>query len=328
MFSPMKVLLCGAAVMVLSVAGAQAAEPAKTPLTVPPSAHEMPQAPELDEAAQTENVELAEKMGEVKAEVKAEASAVSAAPVHKEAAPVVKPEPISARVEAAPRMAEWGYDGANAPQLWTTLDPAFATCGNGKAQSPVNIAAYQPEQMERLKIAYAPTTLNVINSGKGIGVKYEPGSKFMAENKVYDLQAFKFQAPSEHYVNGAPYPLEMQLLHTGEDGKIAALSLFFKLGEPNAVIQSIWDNIPARAGEEVISEDVTLDLTGLMPSDGTYYAYDGSLSIPPCTEGVKWYVLKTPVEISLEQLHAIQALYPSNARPVQPLNGRVVKGTQ
>lgn len=318
MFSPMKVLLCGVAVMVLSVAGAQAAEQPKAPLSVPPSAHEMP------EVKDAEPVQVA-----VQEAVQDGAQQVQEA--HQETAKpaVVKAAAAEIKHEAPPvRHAEWGYEGASAPQFWSTLDPAFAGCASGKAQSPVNIAAYQPEQMERLKIAYAPTKLNVINSGKGIGVKYEPGSKFMAENKVYDLQAFKFQSPSEHYVNGAPYPLEMQLLHTDEEGKIAALSVLFKLGEPNAVIQSIWDNLPRHAGEEVIREDVTLDLTGLMPSEGAYYAYDGSLSIPPCTEGVKWYVLKAPVEISLEQLHTIQALYPSNARPVQPLNGRVVKGTQ
>lgn len=237
-------------------------------------------------------------------------------------------EPAQAPAQNAPVFAEWGYAGALAPQHWGALDPAFKACAEGQMQSPVNIEAYQPEELERLQIAYAPMAMHVVNSGKGVGVKVEPGSKFMAENKVYDLQAFKFQSPSEHYVNGAPYPLEMQLLHTDENGKIAALSVFFKLGLANPVIQSIWDNIPAGAGEEAMREDVMLDLSGLMPEEGAYYTYDGSLSIPPCSEGVKWYVLKTPVEISLEQLHVLQALYPMNARPVQHLNGRVVKGTQ
>jgi len=301
MFSPMKILLSSAAIIVLSVSAVQAAEPSKPALSVPPSAHEMPEqkaAEPVQEARMEEVAPMTMKGSEI------------------------KPAP------EMPRMAEWGYAGANAPQFWGSLDPAFKACADGKMQSPVNIAAYQPEEMERLKIAYAPMKLNVVNSGKGVGVKVEPGSKFMAEEKIYDLQAFKFQSPSEHYVNGAPYPLEMQLLHTDEEGKIAALSVFFKLGAANPVIQSIWENIPASAGAETMREDVTLDLTGLMPSEGEYYAYEGSLSIPPCTEGVKWYVLKSPVEISLEQLHAMQALYPMNARPVQPLNGRVIKGTQ
>lgn len=206
--------------------------------------------------------------------------------------------------------------------------PAFAeseTCANGTLQSPINIAEYMQEDLPKLKIAYAPTTLHVVNSGQGLGVVYDPGSKFMSGETVYDLMQFNFEAPSENYVNGAPYAMEMQLMHHNEAGEIAVLSVMMKLGAANPAIQSIWDNIPA-AGGRTDREDVTLDMAALLPENGEYYTFTGSLTAPPCTEGVKWHVLKEPIEISLEQLNAFQSVYGGEPRPVQPLNGRVIKG--
>ncbi len=200
-------------------------------------------------------------------------------------------------------------------------------CQSGHMQSPINIAEYMPESLAKLKIAYAPTKLAVVNNGDAIGVRYEPGSKFMSADKVYDLLGFSFHSPSEHYVNGAPYPVEMQLMHRAEDGGMAALGVMMKLGAANPAIQKILDNVPTSGGETVRA-DVMLDMVELLPSQGNYYVYDGSLTMPPCTEGVKWHVLKQPIELSLDQLHAFQMLYPMNARSVQPLNGRIVSGSQ
>lgn len=229
--------------------------------------------------------------------------------------------PVSAQAEA-PR---WGYAGDENPFAWAALDGQFKTCADGKAQSPVDIAQYMQEDLPKLKIAYAPMALQVVNSGRGIGVMYEPGSKFMSGETIYDLLHFSFHAPGEHYVNGAPYPLEMQLMHRAENGEMAALAVLFKLGAANPALQMILDNVPP-AGQTSVRTDLTLDVTGLLPENVDYYAYTGSLTAPPCSEGVKWHVLKTPAELSLEQLHAFQKLYSANARPVQPLNGRIVKG--
>lgn len=206
--------------------------------------------------------------------------------------------------------------------------PAFAdseTCLEGTLQSPINIAEYMREDLPKLKIAYAPTTLHVANSGQGIGVVYDPGSKFMSGETIYDLMQFSFEAPSENYVNGAPYAMEMQLIHQNEGGEIAVLSVMMKLGAPNPAIQTIWENIP-EAGGRTDREDITLDMAALLPESGEYYTFTGSLTAPPCTEGVKWHVLKQPIEISLEQLNAFQSVYGGKPRPVQPLNGRVIKG--
>lgn len=219
-------------------------------------------------------------------------------------------------------------DNAKAVQAPATDVPAFAeseTCSEGTLQSPINIAEYMREDLPKLKIAYAPTSLQVVNSGQGIGVVYDPGSKFMSGETIYDLMQFNFEAPSENYVNGAPYAMEMQLMHQSEDGQIAVLSVMMKLGAANPVIQSIWENIPA-AGERTDREDVSLDMAALLPENGEYYTFTGSLTAPPCTEGVKWHVLKQPIEISLEQLHAFQTVYGGKPCPVQPLNGRVIKG--
>lgn len=199
------------------------------------------------------------------------------------------------------------------------------TCVDGTLQSPINIAEYMREDLPKLKIAYAPTSLHVVNSGEGIGVVYDPGSKFMSADKIYDLMQFNFEAPSENYVNGAPYAMEMQLMHQAEAGEIAVLSVMMKLGAANPAIQTIWENIP-EAGGRTDREDITLDMAELLPESGEYYTFTGSLTAPPCAEGVKWHVLKEPIEISLEQLNAFHAVYGGSPRPVQPLNGRVVKG--
>ncbi|MFN3701388.1 MAG: carbonic anhydrase [Alphaproteobacteria bacterium] len=284
-------------------------------------------ASEMTQAA-TETVTKA--AAEIATEIPADAVAATAAATEATttiSAPTEQPEQ---QLQATMPRTEWSYFGATAPALWGALDPAFQLCANGQMQSPINIAAYQPStELERLQVAYVPAPLYVINTGKGIGVKYEQGSKFMAEGKIYDLQAFKFHSPSEHFVNGAPFPLEMQLLHTDEQGAVAALSVFFKVGEtPNPVIQTIWENIPRSAPAENLVEEITIDVNDLLPTDGSYYSYQGSLTIPPCSESVKWYVMKQPVEISAAQLEALQRHYPFNARPLQPLNGRIISGVQ
>lgn len=263
----------------------------------------------------------------VKAEITEDVTGIVAQPETASVDAVVDGAPVT--TSAAPVPSELVAPVAVAPEAVSDAKPVSdALCHTGKSQSPVNIAEYQPEALAKLKVAYAPTKLNVVNNGEAVGVRYEPGSKFMSDEKIYDLLGLSFRSPSEHYVNGAPYPMEMQLMHRAEDGAIAALSVLIKLGNaPNATIQSILDNVPPSGGE-TIREDITLDMATLLPVEGNYYSYTGSLTQAPCAEGVKWHVLKQPIEISLEQLRGFQTLYPYNARGIQPLNGRVVSGTQ
>lgn len=238
--------------------------------------------------------------------------------VEQAAAPTPAPVPES--------HAHWGYGVGDGSSQWGSMDDAFKTCAEGKMQSPVNISEFMQQDLPKLKVAYADSPLTVGNNGHTLQVKYEPGSKFMSAETIYDLVQFNFRTPSEHYIDGAPYPMELQLIHTTPEGQIAIVAVMIKLGMHNDAIQQIWDYAPAE-GQHVSPEGITIKASDLLPSSGTYYTYTGSLTTPPCSEGVNWHVLQEPIEISLEQLSAFQSMFPNNARPVQPMHGRIVKGS-
>lgn len=223
-------------------------------------------------------------------------------------------------------MADWGYAGATGPARWASLDERYAMCAQGQMQSPINISQFMQQDLPKLKVAYAESPLMVVNSGNTIHVDYEPGSKFMSAEKIYDLKTIHFHTPSEHYIDGAPYPMEMHLVHASPDGELAIVAVMMKVGMQNSHIQNIWEHIPAE-NQKSSPENSTLKASDLLPRDGTYYTYTGSLTEPPCTEGVKWHILQQPVEISQEQLSAFQTLFSMNARPIQQMHGRVVKGS-
>ena len=223
--------------------------------------------------------------------------------------------------------ANWGYSAADGAAHWADISPDYEACKVGAKQSPINIAAFkQNPDLQKLKVAYQPAPLVVVNNGHTVQVNFPPGSKFMSGETMYDLAQLHFHTPSEHYMDGAPYPMEMHLVHKSEKGELAVVGIMMKLGAENPTIQKIWQSIPASAGQENAPKDITISATDILPMQGMYYTYEGSLTTPPCSEGVKWHVLQNPIEISEAQLRAFQGLFPVNARPVQPLNGRVVQG--
>ncbi len=226
-----------------------------------------------------------------------------------------------------PHVLHWDYTGARAAYAWGDIDPGFKTCKDGKAQSPVNISQYaaQPD-LPALTTAYQPSPLVVANNGHTILVNVIPGSTMSIGDQAYELQQLRFHTPSEHYINGAPYPMEMQLLHQSQDGKTAVMAVMIEVGEANPVIQAIWEQAPVEPHTANANEDFPFTAASLLPGSMEYFSYTGSLTTPPCTEGVNWYVLKQPVRVSQEQLVAFQRLFPVNARYLQPLNNRVVTG--
>ena len=157
-----------------------------------------------------------------------------------------------------------------------------------------------------------------------------PGSgKFLiVGGERYQLTQFHFHHPSEEYIHGKPYDMEVHLMHASKDGKVAGVAVFLKAGPANATIQQIWDHMPKTEGKEEETAAVEVDPAGLLPHDTAYYTYMGSLTAPPCTQGVTWFVLRTPMAISAEEINAFAALYPHDVRPPQPLNGRVVQESQ
>ena len=216
----------------------------------------------------------------------------------------------------------WGYEGEGGPANWGDLKPEFNTCKTGKQQSPINITAARKEDLEGLATMYQSTPLEVVNNGHAIQVNYAPGSIMEIGGKDYALLQFHFHSPSEHLVQGKPYDMIAHLVHKASDGSLAVIGVFLTEGKENSLIQKVWDYLPAKAGEKKTVAEVTLNVADLLPKDMSYYHYYGSLTTPPCTEGVAWYVLKTPVEVSAKQLAQFRAVMHGNVRPPQPLHGR------
>ena len=223
----------------------------------------------------------------------------------------------------------WDYEGKTGAEHWASLDPDYAVCGSGKDQSPIDIQAAPKAELPALQFVNKSSPLKyLINNGHSIRVDYHaPGSGdwLIVGDQHYQLTQFHFHRPSEEYVHGKPYDMALHLMYQAGDGKVAGVTVLLKSGRANPTIQQLWDHMPMTAGKDQEIPGVEINPAGLLPRDTAYYTYMGSLSAPPCTEGVTWYVLKTPVEISAEQIKAFAKLYPHNVRPLQPPNGRVVK---
>jgi len=220
--------------------------------------------------------------------------------------------------------ADWGYFGPGAAHKWGDLSEAYQVCKTGGQQSPINIDAYVQEALPPLALSYNPAPLVVGNNGKSVEVEQLDGT-FDAYGKAYKLDHLHFHTPSEHYIDGAPYPMEVHFVHKANDGALAVVGVMLKVGDHNPVIEGIWQNVP-QVGESKNVEGVEINVADLLPVDKGYYAYDGSLTTPPCSEGVKWHVMKDPIELSADQLTAFQAVFPVNARPIQALGARKVSG--
>lgn len=216
--------------------------------------------------------------------------------------------------------AHWGYAGAHGPEHWGDM---YATC-RGKAQSPVDIRQTQMATVATpIAFDYRDSRLTVTNNGHTIQGDYDPGSFMTVGGTRYELLQFHFHRPAEERVQGRVFPLDAHLVHRAADGTLAVVAVLFNEGAPNPTIETVWRQLPTRSGGQRAPANVVINAATLLPSDRSYYAYMGSLTTPPCSEGVRWHVLKTPLSVSTMQLHTFP--FPMNARPVQPLNDRVVE---
>jgi carbonic anhydrase len=227
----------------------------------------------------------------------------------------------------------WSYEGARGAEHWSELDPEYAACNTGKEQSPIDIRNPQKTDLPSLRFEYKSGPLKyLINNGYTIRVNYHdaPGSGnfLIVGDKRYQLTQFHFHRPSEEYINGNPYDMVLHLMHQSGDGTIVGVAVLLKTGSANPTVQQIWDHMPMIKGKEQDIPGVEINPADLLPGDTAYYMYAGSLTAPPCTEQVTWFVLKTPLEISAGQIDAFAKLYPHDVRPLQPLHGRVVKESQ
>lgn len=220
----------------------------------------------------------------------------------------------------------WSYDGETGPEHWGELSPDYAMCSRGMSQSPVNISATTTVEsaLALLRFNYSDGGAEFTNNGHTVQVNYQEGSSLTVNNQAYELKQFHFHSPSENAVDGQLYPLEVHLVHANAEGQLAVVGIFFEEGAANATLDEFWNQMPLAAGETVTLSDA-VNVKDLLPYNRSYYRFSGSLTTPPCSEGVTWLVIKEPVTVSEEQLARFtQAVGPISNRPVQPLNARVV----
>lgn len=216
----------------------------------------------------------------------------------------------------------WGYEVENGPDVWEQLSPEYGLCGVGIRQSPIDIVDATPAKLPTITFNYQSTSLNIHNTGNTIEVVHPEGSWIEIDGTKYYLLQFHFHAPSEHTVSGNLYDMEMHLVHKSEDGTLAVIGVLIESGSINTAFAAFWQYLPSVPGESEEIKDVTLNALDLLPSAKHTYRYTGSLTTPPCSEGVKWFVMTTPIEMSQSQIATFKAILYGNNRPVQPLNGR------
>lgn len=222
----------------------------------------------------------------------------------------------------------WGYTGAEGPAHWGELEGDFAACSHGHRQSPIDIRHATPADLPPITFDYKPSELHVVDNGHTIMVNVGAGSSIEVGGHHYSLVQFHFHKPSEEHVDGNTYPMEAHLVHKDDEGHLAVVAVLLTPGQANATIDGVWRHLPKEKEHELDVPGVTIDPAGLLPADHGYYTFEGSLTTPPCTEGVTWLVLKTPATISSSELARFGKLYNANARPVQPLDDREVKASR
>jgi carbonic anhydrase len=220
----------------------------------------------------------------------------------------------------------WGYHGENGPEHWASLSSDFCSC-YGKNQSPINLTGSVEAELPPLDLSYQPGGRDFLNNGHTVQVNFSPGSRLVVDDIPFELKQFHVHVPSEHHMDGMSYPMEIHFVHADDNGNLAVLGLIIKEGDENEVLAGLIPHIPQRIHHSSVLPS-PLDAGSLLPEDKSYFRYSGSLTTPPCTEGVRWLVLKTPVTASLNQIQAFAAaLTHPNNRPLQPANARTVLST-
>ena len=219
----------------------------------------------------------------------------------------------------------WEYMGVEGPQHWGMLTPEYQACESGNRQSPINIAMPQAGYgQEQLAFHYRPSHVHELNNGHTIQVSHLSGSRLLLNNQPYALRQFHFHVPSEHHIEGHPFPMEMHLVHQNPKGHIVVIAILMQADAEQPRLQDFWEWLPAQRGHEV-SLPLQLNIGDLIPNNTHHYSYTGSLTTPPCSEGVHWLVLKSPIHVTHEEVTQFHHLIGNNARPLQPVLNRTIE---
>lgn len=231
----------------------------------------------------------------------------------------------SRRPVTLPKPAAWSYEGETGPDHWSRLRPDYALCGKGSRQSPIDIRDGIGVVLDPIGFEYQSSSFSVVDTGRTVQVNVGAGNSIEVMGRRYVLERVEFRRPAEERINGRVFDMGAHLIHRDAEGRTAVVAVLLDRGAEQPVIQTVWNNLPLERGEELPAR-TGIDLSALLPSDRRYYTYMGSMTTPPCKEGVLWMVMKSPVAVSSDQLAIFSKLYPMNARPVQDVADRLIKG--
>jgi carbonic anhydrase len=233
-------------------------------------------------------------------------------------------------VKTAAQTTPWDYEGKRGALVWGKLDPSYKVCSHGHEQSPIDIrGARLNKALQPIEFHYIAGPVRLENDGHTIVVRVDPGSYIVAGGVRYDLVQFDFHHPGETPVKGKLTDMDVELLHKSADGKLAIVEVRLgeQVGNPNAVLATLWAHLPKTAGQiEKVTDLVSAG--GLLPADRGYWTYTGSLTTPPCTEGVRWFVFEEEISISRDQLRQFGAMFKINSRPLQDAHGRRIEANE
>jgi carbonic anhydrase len=298
-----------------------ASVPAKPPVAAPlsPAAQRA-----LEDAAEAA---LSAKIATRLAEMRATQAARVAAAAKARKATVAKQKHAAVAALAAPVLLQgthWSYEGETGPANWARINSGWAKCGMGDRQSPIDIRDSMKVDLEPIAFDYKPSSFNVIDNGHTIQVTLSGGNYLTVQNRSFELMQFHFHRPSEERINGRGFEMVVHLVHKDVEGKLAVVAVLLERGKAHNTIQTVWNHLPLEKHDTVMPS-VTLDPAEMLPSRREYFTFMGSLTTPPCSEGVLWMVMKEPMQASPAQMALFSRLYPLNARPIQASSGRVIK---
>jgi carbonic anhydrase len=217
----------------------------------------------------------------------------------------------------------WSYEGETGPANWGR-NPAWAQCAIGNRQSPIDLRDGMKVDLEQIVFDYKPSSFNVTDTGHTIQVNVGGGNYITLQGRSYELLQFHFHRPSEERINGKGFEMVVHMEHKDAEGKLAVVAVLLERGKAQDMIQTVWNNLPLEKNDTV-APSIVLNPGDVLPSRRDYFTYMGSLTTPPCSEGVLWLVMKEPMQASPAQMALFARLYPLNARPIQANSGRVVK---
>ncbi len=194
--------------------------------------------------------------------------------------------------QAQGHAAHWNYaHGHEGPAHWAELDHAFESCAKGANQSPIDIRKAVKADLPTLQFGYAEAVPTIVNNGHTIQVNLPAGLTLRVGDTTYELLQFHFHSPSEEALSGKRAAMDAHFVHKSTGGELGVVAILIQSGKNNAAYAPVFAHLP-RQGESIQVEGLKLNPAAMLPTDKGYYAFEGSLTTPPCSEGVNWMVMK------------------------------------